>query len=270
MRDSGWSMVKPDDSLYDRIGRTYTTTRREDPRIAAAIHVALGDALTVVNVGAGTGSYEPRDREVIAVEPSEVMIAQRPEDAVPVVRARAEELPFADSSFDAAMAVLSDHHWEDRARGLCELRRVARQRVVVFTWDPRLADEFWLTRDYLGGFKRLPGMSIEDIAHCVDATRIEPVPIPHDCHDGFYHAFWRRPSAYLDERVRAGISVFAKLDRDETTDMVSRLKTDLESGSWARRNANLLELDEVDLGYRLVIAELADGAAAARTQMGSR
>jgi SAM-dependent methyltransferase len=245
----------PSAVLYDEIGQSYTTTRREDPRIASAIHAALGDARTVLNVGAGTGSYEPRDRRVIAIEPSAVMIASRPPGAARVVRARAEALPFGDSSFDATMAVLSDHHWEERARGLAELRRVARRRVVVFTWDPRFAETFWLTRDYLPGFKRLPGMSIAGIARCLGGARIEPVPIPHDCGDGFFHAFWRRPAAYLDERVRAGASVFARLQERENADMVRRLKSDLETGAWEQRNAELLDLDELDLGYRLLIAE---------------
>jgi len=228
-------------ALYDRIGPSYTATRREDPRIARAIHAALGEATTVLNVGAGAGSYEPRDREVLAVEPSEVMISQRPPEAAPVVQARAEDLPFADSSFDAAMAVLSDHHWQDRPGGLRELRRVARRRAVVFTWDLRFADAFWLTRDYLPAFKTLPGMAIEHVAHCLGGARIVPVLIPWDCRDGFYHAVWRRPEAYLDEHVRAGISVFARIDERETAEMVSRLRDDLASGAWQERNAHLLD-----------------------------
>jgi SAM-dependent methyltransferase len=243
-------------ALYDTIGISYTTTRREDPRIAAAIHAALGDARTVLNVGAGTGSYEPCDRELTALEPSAVMIAQRPPGAAPVVRAHAEALPFDDSSFDAAMAVLSDHHWQDRRGGLRELRRVARRRVVVFTWDRRFADTFWLTRDYLPGSKRFVGMSIEEVAQCLGGARIQPVPLPHDCRDGFYHAFWRRPAAYLDDRVRAGISVFARLDDEQNTNMVRQLEADLASGAWERRNADLLGLTELDLGYRLLVAEL--------------
>jgi SAM-dependent methyltransferase len=246
----------PSSALYDRIGRSYTATRRADPRIARAIHAALGDAGTVLNVGAGTGSYEPRDREVIAVEPSRVMLAQRPPSATRAVKARAEALPFDDSSFDAAMAVLSDHHWQDRPRGLRELRRVARRRVVVLTWDQRFADVFWLTRDYLPAFKRLPGMAIEDIAHCLGGASVAPVLIPSDCRDGFYHAFWCRPGAYLDERVRAAISVFARIDARETAAMVRRLRADLESGAWQERNAHLLSLKEIDLGYRLLVAQL--------------
>jgi SAM-dependent methyltransferase len=242
-------------ALYDRIGIGYTTTRGEEPRIASAILEALADARTVLNVGAGTGSYEPRDRQVTAVEPSSVMIGQRPPSAAPAVQAHAEALPFGDASFDVAMAVLSDHHWEDRAGGLRELHRVARQRVVVFTWDPRFADEFWLTRDYLPTFKRLQGMAIEDIAQHLGGARTVPVPIPCDCRDGFYAAFWRRPEAYLDERVRAGISVFARIDERETTEMVSRLRADLQSGAWQERNARLLGLAELDLGYRLLVAQ---------------
>lgn len=243
-------------AAYDVLGRGYASVRRADPRLEQAIWKALGDAESVLNVGAGAGSYEPPDRDVIAVEPSAVMRAQRPAGAAACIDASAESLPFADGSFDAAMAVLSDHHWADRAGGLRELRRVARERVVVFTWDPSFADSFWLTRDYLPGFKQLPGMSIETIAGCIDATRIEPVAIPHDCRDGFYHAFWRRPDAYLDERVRAGISVFARLPNDQSDDMVRRLKADLRAGVWTRRNAQMLDLAEADFGYRLVIAEL--------------
>jgi SAM-dependent methyltransferase len=224
--------------------------------LAEGIWEALGDARTVLNVGAGSGSYEPPDRDVTAVEPARVMIAQRPPDAAPVVQARAEALPFGAASFDATMAVLSDHHWQDRAGGLRELRRVARRRAVVFTWDTRFAEEFWLTREYLPAFKALPGMAIGDIARCLGGARIVPVPIPCDCRDGFYHAFWRRPEAYLDERVRAGISVFGRIDERETVDMVRRLRADLESGVWKERNARLLGLQAIDLGYRLLVAEL--------------
>jgi SAM-dependent methyltransferase len=242
--------------LYDAIGRTYSSTRGEDPRLRARIHAALGDARTVLNVGAGTGSYEPRDREVVAVEPSAVMRAQRPPGAAPAVAASAEALPFADASFDATMAVLTDHHWPERAAGLRELGRVARRRAVLFTFDPSFIDAFWLTRDYLPGFRSLPGMTIAEIASHFGATAIEPVPIAHDWRDGFMCAFWRRPEAYLDPVVRANISVFARLDPDEVAACVARLRADLESGAWAARNRDLLELDELDGGYRLMVREL--------------
>jgi len=240
--------------LYDSIGKGYTAVRREDPRIAARIRAALGDARTVVNVGAGTGAYEPPDLEVVAVEPSEVMIAQRPEGAAPVVRAHAEELPFVDNSFDAAMAVLSDHHWSDHERGLAELRRVAR-RVVLFTWEPAMARETWVVSDYFPCFEELipPGYRLAITVERLGGARLEPVPIPHDCLDGFFHAYWRRPRAYLDPRVRAGISAFALMDRACVERGLARLAADLDSGEWERRHADLLELDELDGGYRLVI-----------------
>lgn len=241
--------------LYDSIGKGYTAVRREDPRIAARIRAALGDARSVLNVGAGTGAYEPPDLDVVAVEPSEVMIAQRPEGAAPVVRAHAEELPFGDRSFDAAMAILSDHHWDDHERGLAELRRVAR-RVVLFTWDPATSRDTWVVSEYFPCFEDLIpagyelGMTLERLG----GGRIEPVPIPHDCLDGFYHAYWRRPEAYLDPRVRAGISVFALMDPACREEGLARLASDLDSGAWHRRHADLLELEELDGGYRLIVA----------------
>jgi SAM-dependent methyltransferase len=240
--------------LYDRIGQAYTAVRREDPRIAAAIHAALGDARTVVNVGAGAGSYEPRDRDVIAVEPSPVMLAQRPVGAAPAVQATAEALPFADGAFEASMAVLSDHHWPDRAAGLRELRRVASRRTVLFQCDLEAQRGFWLLRDYLepdwDG-----AMTMTEIAGHLGAQRVEPVPIPHDCQDGFFSAYWRRPHAYLDPRVRDGISVFRLMPPEQVDTAIERLRADLESGAWARRNAGILERDAMDYGYRLLIAE---------------
>jgi SAM-dependent methyltransferase len=233
----------------------YTRVRREDPRIAARIRAALGDARTVLNVGAGAGAYEPADLDVTAVEPSEVMRAQRPPGAAPVVDASAEALPFPDDSFDAAMAVLTDHHWADHAQGLAELRRVAGRRLL-FTWDEDTALDSWLVRDYFPGFARFsrPTRPIKGMLDRLGGGRIEVVPIPHDCEDGFFHAYWRRPAAYLDGEVRAGISVFSLLPPDEVEEGLARLSADLESGDWQRRNAGLLELEELDLGYRLVVA----------------
>jgi SAM-dependent methyltransferase len=241
-------------ALYDDIGTNYTRFRGEDPRLAAAIHAALGDAETVVNVGAGAGAYEPRDRDVVAVEPSAVMLAQRPPGAARAVQATAEALPFADGAFDAAMAVLSDHHWPDRARGLRELRRVARRRAVVFQFDPGEFAHTWIVRDYLSTF-RPAGMGVDEIADHLGATRIETVPIPHDCRDGFFHAYWRRPEAYLDPEVRRAISIFQLLPAGEVERAIAALRADLESGEWHRRHADLLDRDELDLGYRLIVAE---------------
>jgi SAM-dependent methyltransferase len=245
---------------YDVIGVGYPATRREDPRIAQAIWEALGDAASVANIGAGTGNYEPSDRDVIAVEPSELMIAQRPAGAAPAVQGTAEDIPLADASVDAAMAVITDHHWADRALGLAEMGRVARQRVVALTidFDPRA--EFWLTRDYLTEYRppepaRGPGLY--ELALASSAT-IRPVPVPHDCADGFALAFWRRPSAYLDPGVRAGISVFHQLDGEHVERAMQRLADDLASGRWKEQNQELLDLDELDLGLRLVAWEKDD------------
>jgi SAM-dependent methyltransferase len=244
-------------AAYDSIGRTYTATRQTEPRIAQRIWAALGDARTVVNVGAGSGSYEPPDRALTAVEPSEVMIAQRPPHAAPVVQARAEDLPFDDESFDAAMAVLTLHHWSDWRAGCAELRRVARDRVVVLSWDPTYRRRMWLGPEYFDDLvdwdlERFP--SLADQAVALDAE-VEVLPIPWDCRDGFHGAFWRRPEAYLDPAVRAGISSLANREH-ELADGLARLRADIDSGAWARRHADLLELDELDLGYRLLVASL--------------
>ena len=224
--------------FYDNIGRGYTATRREDPRIAEALWRALGDAQSVLNVGAGAGAYEPAGRRVLAVEPSDTMIAQRPPHAAPAVKASAEELPLPDDSFDAVMTVLSDHHWTDRLRALRELRRVARRRVVLFNADPAQAKRFWLTREYLPAFLDLiperyrePGVWEEELGRELDSVRVQPVLVPHDCRDGFYSAYWRRPEAYLDPGVRAGISVFARLPQANVRHGVTRLRDDLAVGN---------------------------------------
>ena len=246
--------------LYDRIGRTYTDTRRPDPRIASAIWDALGDARTVLNVGAGAGAYEPPDREVVALEPSEVMIAQRSGAAAPVVKGRAEELPFGDDSFDAAMAVHSDHHWSDRRRGFAELRRVARRRVVLFNANPADAGLFWMTTEYLPEFLglipppyRRRGAWEEELRTRLGRFDLVPVPIPSDCSDGFYGAFWGRPEAYLDPNVRAGISVFARLPSSAVDRAIDALRADLADGRWQARHGELLTMDELHLGYYVVV-----------------
>jgi SAM-dependent methyltransferase len=241
--------------LYDTIGAAYTVTRRTDPRIAARIWAALGDARTVVNVGAGTGSYEPPGREVTAVEPSAVMRAQRPAGAAPCVAATAERLPFGDQSFDAAMAVSTVHHWPDPIAGLREMRRVAR-RVVVFTHDASDSGwrhRFWLTRDYLPEVAGLVAgrPSLTGQARAIGA-RIEPVPIPWDCADGFFEAYWRRPGAYLDDHVRRGVSVWARVGPEAEQRAVRSLRADLASGRWAERNRDLVALDAAELGLRLL------------------
>lgn len=243
------------DQLFDTIGATYATTRPADPRIAARIWAALGDARTVVNVGAGTGSYEPSDREVTAVEPSAVMRAQRPAGAAPCVPGVAGSLPFADKSFDAAMAVSTDQHWPDVIAGYREMRRVAR-RVVTFHFDiGRLERDFWLIRDYMPEHAQLSAgrPALTERASAIGA-RLEPVPIPWDCRDGNFPSYWRRPQAYLDERARRAVSVWHLVGRAVEERVVRDLRADLESGRWAERNSGLLDLDEIDLGGRLLIA----------------
>jgi SAM-dependent methyltransferase len=241
--------------FYDTIGATYTITRRTEPRIAAQVWSALGDARTVLNVGAGTGSYEPPDRDVTAVEPSAVMRAQRPANAAPCVAATAESLPFEDQSFDTAMAFATVHHWQDPIAGLLEMRRVAR-RVVVFTCettDRSWRRRFWLTRDYLPELAASRIGLASELAGAIGA-RMEPVPIPWDCADGFFEAYWRRPEAYLDEQVRRGISLWAKVGPDAEQRAMRSLREDLASGRWAERNRDLLDLETAELGLRLLIA----------------
>ncbi|HET9137856.1 class I SAM-dependent methyltransferase [Actinophytocola sp.] len=240
--------------LYDSIGATYTVTRRTEPRIAGQVWAALGDARTVLNVGAGTGSYEPADRDVVAVEPSGVMRAQRPAGAAPCVAATAERLPFADQSFDAAMAFSTVHHWPDPVAGLREMQRVAR-RVVVFTCDTSdrsWRHRFWLTRDYLPEVAASRVGLATELARAIGA-RMEPVLIPWDCADGFFEAHWRRPEAYLDERVRRGVSVWTGVGADAEQRAVRSIRDDLASGRWAERNRDLLDLEAAELGLRLLV-----------------
>lgn len=250
-------------TLYDRIGRGYAARRHPDARIAAAIHAALGDAESVVNVGAGTGSYEPPGRTVLAVEPSEVMIRQRPSPpfAAPCVQGSAEALPLESASVDAAMAILTVHHWSDLDRGLREMARVARRRVLLLTWvPPPHSPPFWLTADYFPeilAHDRTIFPSAADLSALMERTigpaHMMPVLIPHDCTDGFLCAYWRRPELYLSAERRSVISSFARIDAEVG---LARLRADLSSGRWAERNRELLALDALDAGYRLVCCEI--------------
>jgi SAM-dependent methyltransferase len=248
-------------ALYDTIGLGYAGRRRADARIAAAVEAGLGDAASVVNVGAGSGSYEPAGRTVLAVEPSEVMIRQRPPGAAPCVQGRAEALPVGTKSVDAAMAILSVHHWTDLEGGLREMARVARRRVVLLTWIPDAvgAVPFWLTEDYFPeilahdrtifpGASALAAMLGRACGVAAEAVRMTPAPIPHDCVDGMLCAYWRRPEEYLKEEVRGAISSFARIDAGPG---LARLRADLDSGRWRERNRGLLNLDALDLGYRI-------------------
>ena len=243
-------------ALYDRIGQGYTSTRRSDPRIAAAILDALENARSVLNVGAGAGAYEPSGGSVVAVEPSWHMIQQRARGASPAVQASAEALPFKAKAFDAALAVLTLHHWSDWRSGLREMRRTA-TRLVVFMFDPAVvARRFWLTEVYFPEIAELDrgrSPSVAEVAAELGRCRVEPIAIPHDCVDGFLAAYWRRPEAYLDPAVRAGMSGFARLDGDVMARGVARLEADLASGAWESRFGGLRSLDTLDAGYRLVV-----------------
>lgn len=244
-------------AVYDEIGVDYSTARRPDPRIGARVRALLGDARTVVNVGAGTGSYEPPET-VLAVDPSSVMLRQRPTGSALAVRARAEALPLGDGSVDAAMAVLTVHHWDGVEAGIAELRRVARRRVLVLTCDQTVFLRFWLLREYLPELAAVDGtrlLPIDRLQTLLGGARVHPVPVPHDCVDGFAAAYWRRPRAYLDPRVRAGISLFAQAHPAALRPGLDRLAADLESGRWQRRHQDLLRHEELDLGYRLLVAE---------------
>ncbi len=245
------------DQLYDTIGVGYSELRRPDPRIFEQIVRALGDAASVVNVGAGSGSYEPTDRRVIAVEPSAEMIGQRTSRSATVLRGDAIALPFQNNAFDSALTVLTIHHWSDPIVGLREMQRVASKRVVVLTHFIRSLEEFWLVRDYFPetidrDLDRFP--TEDEMRNALDVIDIEVVQVPRDCTDGFLACYWARPDAYLDERIRSGMSIFHLLDADLVDARIARLAADLDSGAWEERNGHLRSSPEHDFGYRLVIA----------------
>jgi SAM-dependent methyltransferase len=249
--------VSPEsEARYERIGRGYATARREDPRIAAQVRDALGPVGPVVNVGAGTGNYEPRDRPVVALDPSGVMLAQRRDRSPLVVRGVAESLPFPSGAFAAALAFLTVHHWADLERGLRELWRVARRQVVfLFEWDDD--DRFWAV-DYWPEAVDLPteqdAPGVDRLREVLDVREVRPVPVPLDCTDGFGAAYYGRPEAYLDPVVQAGMSWLAQLPDELRARGSARLAADLDSGAWDRRLGHLRSAPEFDAGYRLVIA----------------
>jgi SAM-dependent methyltransferase len=242
---------------YAALGNRYAARRVPDPRISGLIAAELGGARTVLNVGAGTGSYEPTDQRVVAIEPSETMIRQRPAAAAPLVRGVAENLPFADQAFDAALAVLTVHHWASAPAGLAEMRRVARRQMVL-TWDPEIFAGFWLVRDYLPQIaaheRTLACLAVvkRELARGGQEMVTREVLVPGDCTDGFLGAYWRRPHAYLAPGIRASMSGIAQLDQDAVTAAIRQLAADLASGRWHDRHGHLLERTELDLGYRLV------------------
>lgn len=243
--------------MYDHIGGQYSGGRQQDPRIAARVWAALADASPVVNVGAGSGSYEPRDRRVVAVEPSAVMLSQRAVGAAPAVRAVAEALPFRDGAFGAAMGVLTVHHWSDRERGLAEIRRVTRGPVVLFLRDPRAVFSWWL-HHYFPATARLEASRetpLDQVAQMLGGRlEVTPVPIPADCADGFNAAYWRRPRAYLNPQAWGSMSALALIPQADRAEGIRRLQADLSNGEWDRRWGHLLALSEFDLGYRVITA----------------
>lgn len=242
---------------YDRIGHGYASTRREDPRLRERILAALGGARSVVNVGAGAGSYEPRDREVIAIEPSRVMTAQRPPTAAPAVRAMAQRLPLRDDSVDAAMALLSLHHWDEhQEQGVRELRRVATGPVVLLTCDPEVSGAMWLMADYLlevalMDHRTFPSMDL--LATWLGGkTQVETVPVPRDTPDWTLMSFWAHPERVLDAAARQATSGFARMPSTVVERVVAAVRRDLEDGTWDARHGRLRQLDAHDAGLRLV------------------
>lgn len=244
---------------YDRVGLNYAEHRRADPRIAERIRNALGDARSVVNVGAGSGSYEPTDREVIAVEPSPVMIAQRPAGAVAAIEGVAEALPLEDKSVDAAMGVLTIHHWDDLGAGLAEMRRVARHRIVLFTIDAEKNSEIWTLSEYFPAAARaerekMPSM--EALEALLPGATIEVIPAPSCYRDEFTSALWDRPELFLEPGVLRASSLWHSLPPAEIERGQERLRADLESGRWDEKHGHLRTLPELDIGLRLACEEL--------------
>ena len=253
-------MVTPVTShVYDTIGRGYVAHRRPDPRWAAVVtrHLGTNAGDLVVNVGAGSGSYEPTHCAVVAIEPSRVMVAQRAGGAPPAVRASASALPLRAGSAELAMAILTVHHWDDPAAGLAELCRVAPRRLVLAI-DFEIHSRFWLLEEYLpavGDHVRRCAPGSDEIAAAIGASRSVPLPVPPDMEDGVLGAYWCRPDAYLDPAVRANASGLALADPAVIADGIDRLRSDLGSGVWHERHAELLTQPEVDLGYRLLVSD---------------
>jgi SAM-dependent methyltransferase len=240
---------------YDQLGQGYSRVRQPDPRIAAQIDAALGEARTVLNVGAGTGSYEPTERDVTAVEPSAEMIGQRPPGSAPAIQASAEDLPFDEGSFDASMAVLTAHHWMDLDAGLAEMRRVSRERIVIVTFDPEALAELWIARDYFPEMltlKRRSGATSGELAELLADATIEPIPVPRDCTDQFFAALWARPEKLLDEEILKPMWVWQSISEEARRKGRERLEADLKSGAWEQRNGHLRALPALDVGLRVV------------------
>ncbi len=241
---------------YDQIGKSYSNKRKSDPRIARALNQKLKGASKVLNIGAGTGSYESKDIDLIAVEPSKEMILQRANDAHPVVQSYAEELPFADNTFSHTISILSMHHWTDRKKAFEEINRVTREKFVAITWNPN-SNPFWLTKDYFPEIYQKDLTIFPPIEEFKDSfinVQFEPLLIPQDCQDGFLAAFWKRPKAYLENDVRNSISTFSKLPN--LNDGLKKLENDINNGIWESKNKFLLDKEFIDVGYIILTAEI--------------
>ena len=245
---------------YDFSAARYARTRREDPAIAAAIRRAIGSAGTLVNVGAGSGSYEPPDLEVLAVEPSQTLIEQRAFGSARTVQACAEALPLDDKSFDVGLAVNTVHHWTDLRRGLRELKRVCRRRIVIFLRDPSVGTPFWLTETYLPALAPLAYMAnvVATLQDEFENLTWSPVPLPRDCKDGSFCGFWARPERYLDPEVRRNISNFSMAESTYVEEGIARLQRDITSGAWDERFGHLRTLAELDCGHRILASEVTE------------
>jgi SAM-dependent methyltransferase len=241
---------------YGRYGLSYAGCRRTDPTIAALVDGALGPATLVLNVGAGAGSYEPVGRHVVAIEPSEAMIAQRPATFGPVIWAVAGALPLVDRSVDASMAMVTVHQWPDPMLGLTEMRRVTAGPVVILTFDPDLVDRLWLSEYvpelYVAESSRYPSIASIATALGPDAT-VRPVPVPFDCVDGFTEAFYGRPEAFLDPEVRRSQSAWSFVELEAEARFVETLRADLDSGAWDRRHGHLRSQPAYQGAVRLVV-----------------
>lgn len=242
--------------IYDDIGKGYAVTRCTDPKIAEQLYSELQGATRIVNIGAGTGSYEPEDVELVAVEPSSEMISQRKPGSHKVEKASAEKLPFKNNSFSHAMTVNSMHHWEDRELAFSEINRVATERFVAITWDPN-STPFWLTRDYFPEIYEMDKRifpRLEELNKYFDEFEVKPLRIPSDCEDGLLAAFWKRPEAYLDSQIRQSMSPFSKIKNLSLG--LKRLEDDLVSGAWAENNHAILGLSFLDVGYKVISSRI--------------
>ena len=239
--------------IYDSIGKHYASARRSDPDIVANIHNFLSNAESILNIGAGTGSYEPKNVRLVAVEPSTEMIKQRQANTAPAIQAFAELLPFKDNSFSHSMTVLSMHHWRDRAAAFDEIKRVTTERFIALTWDPEAAP-FWLTEEYFPEIYEIDRSifpSLKELKRHFPDIHFYPLAIPANCLDGFTAAYWARPEAYLNAKVRAMMSSFSRINN--LNDGLEKLKADLQSGFWHQKYAHLLNLKQLDVGYTIAV-----------------